>query len=137
MIALDIASTEFAYIVLGSGILFLGAMLLRIDFRLTDRYNEVANQVADLELKISNVTAETTLRAGERRIEERVATLSRQQEQLLARDSETWPYLQAIRHAENGAGIEALMERTGVTRAEAELISILHRKSAVAGVMPN
>jgi hypothetical protein len=65
-------------------------------------------------------------RRRELELEERVTLLSRQQEQLMMRDADTGPYFQAIRHARQGASVEELQQRTGVSRGEAELILSLH-----------
>lgn len=63
-------------------------------------------------------------------LEERVALLSRQQEQLMLRDADTGPYFQAIRQARQGASLDDLLERTGISRGEAELILALHGGAA-------
>jgi hypothetical protein len=44
----------------------------------------------------------------------------------MLRDAESGPYFRAIRIAEKGASIDSLIEQTGVTRSEAELIHALH-----------
>ncbi|MCC5869777.1 MAG: DUF2802 domain-containing protein [Gammaproteobacteria bacterium] len=62
----------------------------------------------------------------EAELEERVALLSRQQEQLMLRDADTGPYFQAIRQARQGATLDELLARTGISRGEAELILALH-----------
>jgi hypothetical protein len=54
----------------------------------------------------------------------------------MLRDSEAGPYFRAVRFAENGAGLDALIEQTGVTRAEAELILSLHGKDRAAAGDP-
>jgi Protein of unknown function (DUF2802) len=127
---LGIDSTDLIYLVLGPGLLFLGALLLRLDLRLQSRCDELGKRVAEAETRLQLLANADDRGAYGRQIEERVALLSRQQEQLMLRDSETGPYFQAIRHAENGANVDALIERTGVTRAEAELIHALHGKTA-------
>ncbi len=63
-------------------------------------------------------------------LEERVTLLSRQQEQLMLRDADTGPYFQAIRQARQGATLDELLERTGISRGEAELILSLHGEAA-------
>jgi len=71
----------------------------------------------------------------ERELERQVALLTQQHEQLMRRDSEAGPYFRAVRFAENGAGVDALIEQTGVTRTEAELIVSLHGKSRAAATV--
>lgn len=73
-------------------------------------------------------------RRQEAELEERVALLSRQQEQLMLRDVDTGPYFQAIRHARQGASLDDLLERTGISRGEAELIMALHGGSSTEAV---
>lgn len=130
---LGIDSTDLIYLVLGPGLLFLGALLLRLDLRLKARCDELGKRVAEAETRLQLLANADDHGAYRRQIEERVALLSRQQEQLMLRDAETGPYFQAIRYAEKGADIDALVEQTGVTRAEAELIHALHGKTASAG----
>ncbi len=57
---------------------------------------------------------------------ERLALLSEQQEQLMLRDDNAGPYLQAIRLAQRGEDIDSLVATCGLSRGEAELISRLH-----------
>ena len=130
---LDIDSTDLIYLVLGPGLLFLGALLLRFDLRLKGRYDELDKRVAEAEMLLESLRNADDREAYRRQIEEKIAMLSRQQEQLMLRDSGAGPYFQAIRYAEKGASVDALMERTGVTRAEAELIFALHSKPAAPG----
>ena len=131
---LGIDSTDLIYLVLGPGLLFLGALLLRLDLRLKARCDELGKRVAEAETRLQLLANADDHGAYRRQIEERVALLSRQQEQLMLRDAETGPYFQAIRYAEKGADIDALVEQTGVTRAEAELIHALHGKTATTAV---
>lgn len=126
---LGIESTDLIYLVLGPGLLFLGALLLRLDSRLQSRCEELGKRVAEAETRLRLLANADDHETYRRQIEERVALLSRQQEQLMLRDSETGPYFQAIRFAEKGADVDALVARTGVTRAEAELIWALHSKA--------
>lgn len=127
---LDIDSTELIYLLLGPGTILVAALLLRLDLRLQRRYEELASRVATAEAHLEALVQAEDGGQHKRQIEERVAMLSRQQEQLMLRDSETGSYFQAIRHAEKGLGVDALIERTGVTREEAELIVTLHGRPA-------
>lgn len=131
---LGLDSTDLIYLVLGPGLLFVGALLLRLDLRLQARCDELGKRVAEVEMRLQLLANADDHGVYRRQIDERVALLSRQQEQLMLRDSETGPYFQAIRYAEKGADADALIERTGVTRAEAELICALHGKTATTAV---
>lgn len=55
--------------------------------------------------------------------------LTKQQEQLMLLSADTGPYVQAIRHAQRGAGVAELMSTHGLGEAEAELIVALHTRS--------
>lgn len=57
---------------------------------------------------------------------QRLALLSEQQEQLMLRDDNAGPYLQAIRLARRGEDATSLMSTCGLSRGEAELIARLH-----------
>ncbi len=126
---IGIDSSELIYLVLGPGALLLGALLLRTDFRLKAHCEALEKRVAEAEAELEVLRGAVERgAAGEREFElaRRVALLSRQQEQLMLRDAETGPYFQAVRQAERGADADTLVEETGVTRAEAELIVTLH-----------
>lgn len=123
---LSIDSTELIYLVLGPGALLLIALLLRVDFRLKARFDELENRLTQAEGRISVLQDLESDDSRERALEEQVALLAQQNEQLMMRDSQASPYYSAVRYAEGGAGVEALIEQAGVTRAEAELIVSLH-----------
>jgi len=59
-------------------------------------------------------------------LEQRLALLSEQQDQLMLRDDNAGPYLQAIRLARLGESADSLIETCGLSRGEAELIARLH-----------
>ncbi|MDD3519412.1 MAG: DUF2802 domain-containing protein [Chromatiales bacterium] len=59
-------------------------------------------------------------------VERKLKQLSEQQQQLLMRDPESGPYMQAIRLAQKGASKEEIMSTCGLTRGEVELIASLH-----------
>lgn len=135
---IGIDSTELIYLVLGPGALLIGALLLRADSRLKARCEALERRVLDAERQLAMLeeapdaaaaAAATSGRERERELEQRIALLSRQQEQLMLRDAETGPYFQAVRQAERGADVDELVDDTGVTRSEAELIVMLHGKS--------
>ena len=58
---------------------------------------------------------------------------ARRQEQLQQRDLGRLPYDEAVRLAAKGAGVGELVERCGLSRSEAELVALLHRRSTCAG----
>jgi len=129
---LSIDSTELIYLVLGPGILVLITLLLRHDLRLKAQCEELKTRLADNEGRLAELHKTLSDDSRERELASQVALLTQQHEQLMRRDSETGPYFRAVRFAENGAGIDALIEQTGVTRTEAELIVSLHGKSRAA-----
>lgn len=123
---LSIDSTELIYLLLGPGILVLIALLLRHDMRLKERCDELESRLIETEGRLAVLQQMGSDDSRERELEGRVELLAQQHEQIMLRDSETGPYFRAVRYAENGAGVDALVEQTGVTRAEAELIVSLH-----------
>jgi hypothetical protein len=125
---LSIDSTELIYLLLGPGILVLAALLLRHDLKLHERCDELESRLIETEGRLAVLQRQGSDDRRERELESRVDLLTQQHEQLMLRDSETGPYFRAVRHAENGVGVDALIEQTGVTRAEAELIVSLHGK---------
>jgi len=131
----SIDSTELIYLVLGPGILVLITLLLRHDLRLKAQCEELKSRLADNEHRLAQLQQTVSDDSRERELASQVALLTQQHEQLMRRDSETGPYFRAVRFAENGAGIDALIEQTGVTRTEAELIVSLHGKSRAAAAV--
>jgi hypothetical protein len=128
----SIDSTELIYLVLGPGILVLITLLLRHDLRLKTQCEDLKSRLADNEQRLAQLHKTLSDDSRERELEAQVALLTQQHEQLMLRDSEAGPYFRAVRFAENGAGIDALIEQTGVTRTEAELIVSLHGKGRAA-----
>jgi Protein of unknown function (DUF2802) len=124
--SLSIDSTELIYLLLGPGALLLIAIMLRVDLRLKARCDELADRLTEAEGRLSVLQQLESDDSLERELEGRIALLAQQHEQLLMRDSETGPYFRAVRLAENGASLDSLIEQTGVTQAEAELILSLH-----------
>jgi hypothetical protein len=123
---LSIDSTELIYLLLGPGILVIVALLYRLDLNLRARCVDLEARLAETEGRLSVLQSRLSDDSRERDLEGQVALLAQQHEQLMLRDSEAGPYFRAVRYAENGAGVDALIEQTGVTRAEAELIVSLH-----------
>ena len=129
---MNIDSTELIYLVLGSGVFLLVAILLRVNLRLKQRYDDLASRLSDAEGRLGVIQAQQSDDSTSRELEERVERLSRQLEQLMLRDGDSGPYFRAVRIAEQGASIDSLIEKTGVTRAEAELILKLHAPQGAA-----
>lgn len=127
----SIDSTELIYLVLGPGVLVLITLLLRHDLRLKTQCENLRMRLADNEDRLAQLHKTVSDDSRARELQAQVALLTQQHEQLMRRDSEAGPYFRAVRFAENGAGIDALIEQTGVTRTEAELIVSLHGKSRV------
>ena len=123
---MNIDSAELIYLVLGPGVLVLIAILLRVDLKLKRHYDELATRMMEAEGRLSVLQALENDDTRERELEERVDLLVRQYEQLMLRDAETGPYFRAVRIAEKGASVDSMIEQTGVTRVEAELIHKLH-----------
>ena len=131
----SIDSTELIYLVLGPGILVLITLLLRHDLRLKAQCEELKSRLVDHEDRLAQLRETVSDDSRSRELQAQVALLTQQHEQLMRRDSETGPYFRAVRFAENGAGVDALIEQTGVTRTEAELIVSLHSKSRAAATV--
>lgn len=127
----SIESTELIYLLLGPGALLLIVLLLRTDMRLRARCEELEMRLLETEGRLTVIQQQIRDDSRERDLESRVDLLTQQHEQLLLRDSETGPYYRAVRIAETGIGVDSLIEQTGVTRAEAELIISLHGKQRV------
>lgn len=127
----SIDSTELIYLILGPGVLLIAALLLRVDLRLKARFDSFESRLIDTELRLTEVEGrlaflQARVSDDSRELTDRVEMLSRQHEQIMLRDAEAGPYFRAIRIAEKGASIESLIEQTGITRSEAELIHALH-----------
>ncbi len=122
------------YLTWGLALLILVGMLAWSYFRvqnqvvtLRGRIDQLQGEVHALQRVLRDVHDDGhQTRRLEAELEERVALLSRQQEQLMLRDADTGPYFQAIRQAQEGATLDELLVRTGISRGEAELILALH-----------
>lgn len=126
---LSIESSELIYLLLGPGAMLLIVLLLRTDMKLRSRCDDLEMRLVEAEGRLTVLQHRTRDDSRERDLESRVDLLTQQHEQLLLRDSETGPYYRAVRFAETGIGVDALVEQTGVTRAEAELIVSLHGRN--------
>lgn len=111
---------------------------LRADLDALARKVERKAEAQDAELEaLHREVGEVSAHAddiGRRVVElaEQIALLARQQEQMLLRDPDGGPYMQAVRAACSGASVEALMSSFGLSRSEAELVVTLHRPRAGA-----
>ncbi len=127
-------SALLIYVTWGFAVLVLAGVLSWSYFRmqgqmvaLAQRIDQLQGEVHSLQRVLRHVHDDGhQTRRLEAELEERVALLSRQQEQLMLRDADTGPYFQAIRQAQQGANLDELLERTGISRGEAELILALH-----------
>ena len=63
------------------------------------------------------------------KVETNLKDTVQRQEQLQQRDMGNLPYNEAVRLASKGAGVDELVEHCGLTRSEAELVEMLHKKS--------
>jgi hypothetical protein len=125
---------QLIYLLWGFVLLLLAALLCWQFFRMQSllttlgtRIDQVQGQVHSIQRVLRDVHDEGDVtRRLEQDLEGRVTLLSRQQEQLMLRDTDAGPYFQAIRHAQQGATLDELLARTNVSRGEAELILALH-----------
>jgi len=102
---------------------------LRADLEAANRKIEACSAELDAvrrEARQASADADD-VRRRELELAEQIALLAKQQEQMLLRDPEGGPYMQAVRAACGGASIEALMSTFGLSRSEAELVVTLHR----------
>jgi hypothetical protein len=95
--------------------------------RMLERQDSELDSLRQLIRDINEDGAAT--REREQALAEHVALLSRQQEQLLIRDSDSGPYFQAIRAARSGASAASLISAYGLSHGEAELVVALHGHS--------
>jgi len=64
------------------------------------------------------------------KVESNLKSTVQQQEQLHQRDMGNLPYNEAVRRASKGADVGELVEHCGLSRSEAELVEMLHKKSS-------
>lgn len=67
------------------------------------------------------------------RLEQQMRRLTERQDQIEMRTAGDRPYTQAIQMVQHGADVDELISNCGLTRGEAELISMLHGGVAKAG----
>jgi len=63
------------------------------------------------------------------KVESNLKNTAQRQEQLQQRDMGNLPYNEAVRLASKGASVDELVEHCSLSRAEAELVEMLHKKS--------
>jgi len=66
------------------------------------------------------------------KVESNLKSTVQQQEQLQQRDRGNLPYNDAVRRVSKGADVDELVEHCGLSRSEAELVTMLHKKSTDA-----
>ncbi len=127
-------NAQLIYLLWGLCLLLLASVMCWSYFRVHARVSGMAERIDQLQGEVHAIQRVLRdvhddgrqTRRLEVELEERVALLSRQQEQLMMRDADAGPYFQAIRHAQQGASLDEILARTGVSRGEAELIVALH-----------
>lgn len=62
-------------------------------------------------------------------VEMNLKDTNQRQEQIQQRDLGNLPYNEAVRLANKGASVDDLVEQCGLSRSEAELVELLHKKS--------
>lgn len=63
------------------------------------------------------------------KVETNLKSTVQQQEQLQQRDMGNLPYNEAVRRVSKGANVDELVEHCGLSRSEAELVEMLHKKA--------
>jgi len=63
------------------------------------------------------------------KVETNLKHITQRQEQMQQRDMGNLPYNEAVRLASKGADVSELVEHCGLSRSEAELVEMLHKKS--------
>lgn len=127
-------NAQMIYLLWGLCLLLLASLMCWSYFRVHGRVSAMAERLDQLQGEVHAIQRVLRdvhddghqTRRLEVELEERVTLLSRQQEQLMMRDADAGPYFQAIRHAQQGASLDDILARTGVSRGEAELIIALH-----------
>lgn len=137
MMGATTAWVAWVSVVAALGVALLGGAALRLLGRSREqarRLEALRADIAALRDRVRAADEERTRRDEElRRLAERVTSLAREQEQLLARDVVAGPYVQAVRAARCGVAAEVLMESYGLTRGEAELVVALHQRAPQGG----
>lgn len=118
-------SAEYIVLLAAGGVLVLSAVL---NWRQGRRLNSAHRQ---LEVMRNDIRALTTAAMGVGgrvlELERRQRRLAERQEQLDIYESANQPYEHAIQMARHGSGVEELVEVCGVSKNEAELITMMHR----------
>jgi hypothetical protein len=88
------------------------------------------NDVMELRRIVESLVQDQAAASASRtRIEAEFDVLTKQQEQLMLLNADAGSYVQAIRQAQRGAGVDELMNTHGLGQAEAELIVALHTRA--------
>ena len=119
---------------LGAALCAIGFMLWLLRGRRRQAPDEAAARIGQLQSEL-NMLASASVGMGQR-LDRAIADLRSLRESLESLESRgtagDGSYLQAIRMAERGKGVEELMEVFGVSRAEAELLRKLHPEQKAA-----
>ena len=92
--------------------------------------HQLSNRIAVLEDELSAMMDAAFFVASHlKKVEVHLKDTVQRQEQLQQRDMGNFPYNDAIRLASKGASVDALVEHCSLSRPEAELVAMLHKKS--------
>lgn len=126
------ADSGFALVIMIiSGLALLCSSVLLMRGR--RKFIKHVNIIRELQHDIRAITA-AAIGVGERvlELERRQRRLNERQEQLDIYDPANQPYEQAIRMVKNGADVSELVDVCGISEAEAELVSLMHRLDQTA-----
>ncbi|MBN1237580.1 MAG: DUF2802 domain-containing protein [Gammaproteobacteria bacterium] len=132
MASLD--ALRLASLFAGLVLLVLAVYLIRLQIAMRARLDALGRTLDAQQYELDTLRqqvrdlGEAAFAAGgrERQLAEQVEQLTQQQEQMLSRDGDTAPYVQAIRSARSGASAESLISAYGLSPGEAELVVALH-----------
>lgn len=134
MEAIDQVSTEV--IILSMFLLLNLGYCGYIQFKLTSLYSEKAQILADLDDVRKNIKAlfDSARGVGNRlqSLERRTGVIEDQQEELTLKEPSHLSYENAIRLVKNGESLEKVVESSGLSRGEVELLSLLSRVEGIA-----
>lgn len=121
------------WIIMGSlGIVSLVALALAVSLRNRLAATELAlgNRIREIEGELSAIL-DGTLGMGQhlQDVQRDLKDTREKQQQLEQRDLGALPYNQAVRMVGSGAGVDELINHCGLSRSEADLVMLLHKKS--------
>jgi hypothetical protein len=123
--SLVVAYADHAVLVVAALVL---ALTLGLNLRQRRRVSAAESQLETLRNDIRALTT-AAMGVGGRvlELERRQRRLAERQEQLDIYESANQPYEHAIQMARHGSGVDELVEVCGVSKNEAELITMMHR----------